>query len=124
MLGHPFALGAALEQNPHPPPRPKHATQEITPRRDAAMPHDLPLGGHDSNLTFLAVQIDGTILHGWLLLVSALFPQGVNHLCGAQATTHSRAATRFISSSWTFVPFVDLRALRGSSCPSWIFVFR
>jgi hypothetical protein len=32
------------------------------------MQRDFTLSGHNANLAFLRVQIDGTILHGWLLL--------------------------------------------------------
>src|SRR5688572_20480221 len=55
------------------------------------------------------MQIDGTMFHGWLLLLSALFTQGVTPTCGAQATTLV-AASRFISSLW----FALFRAAAGN----------
>jgi len=64
MLRHPFTLGRGFDQNPHPRPTPEHRRQAIPSRRNPAV-GDRSALGHDSNLTLVLVQVDGTIFHGW-----------------------------------------------------------
>jgi hypothetical protein len=110
MLGDPLTLGAALEQNAH-----RRAIaedpREVGPRRVApTLFHDRPVLTPDPKLTTPQMQIDGNILHGWLLLLSALFRQSDTPTCGAQATTSGGSQPLHL----IFLVFVVLRdALRG-----------
>jgi hypothetical protein len=60
------------------PPPAKGRDEPLPRRRDALVTHHGAVRVDDPNLTVSHVEIDGTIDHGWLLLLSALFPQGVN----------------------------------------------
>jgi hypothetical protein len=46
----------------------KHGGELSGPRRDPPLDDHRPVGRHDPNVAVLCVQIDGTLLHGWLLL--------------------------------------------------------
>src|SRR5262245_59488566 len=93
VLGDPFTLGRRLQQNAHPWPAPKYLCEAIARGRDALV-NDLPTLGHDTNLTFLLVEVDGTIVHGWspLLRLERVFAMwsGSYHL--------TKGTSRFILS--------------------------
>src|SRR6185295_18524368 len=96
MLRDPLAAGATLEQDPQRRPPAENLREARTRGRNASLQHDRTLAVDDPDLAFLRMQIDGTILHGWLLLVrlERVYP------CGAHATTQG-SASRFISSPWS-----------------------
>src|SRR5260221_13305124 len=88
MLRDPFAARATLEQNPQRRSTAEHLSQSRARRRDPSLHHDRTRSVDDPNLAFLRMQIDGTILHGWLLLCA--FERVT--LCGAHATTRDQPA--------------------------------
>ena len=67
-LRDPLAFRAGLEQNPDRPDARKRRHQPRRRRRHPALPPDASFAIHDANLAIPRVPIDGTILHGWLLL--------------------------------------------------------
>src|SRR5574339_541447 len=71
-LRHPLTLGAGLEQHAHPRPAAKYLRQALARRRDRPVEDHRPVGVHDPNQRFTRMQINGTILHGWLLRFCAL----------------------------------------------------
>src|SRR5216683_829803 len=85
MLRNPFAFCRCLDENPHARATPKDMRETIARRGDALVA-DLTILGHNANLTFLLVQVDGTILHGWSPLLRL---ERVSQ-CGAEATTSRR----------------------------------
>jgi hypothetical protein len=64
VLRHPLALGRRLEQNPHRASPFEQGREPLAGRRDASVDRLTALRD-DPDLTFLLVEIDGTILHGW-----------------------------------------------------------
>src|SRR6516225_7325394 len=86
VLRDPLTFGRRLQENSHRGPAPEHGRQAIAGRRDSPV-DDLTALPDNPDLTFLFVQIDGTILHGWSspLRLKSAFQQ-----CGAQATTSLR----------------------------------
>ena len=77
-LGDPLTLGAGLEQNPHRSVIGKdlrQAARALVTTADRA--GTAPVLVDDPNLAIPHVEIDGTIDHGWLLLMSAVFAHGV-----------------------------------------------
>jgi hypothetical protein len=64
VLRDPFTLGRRLNQNPYPRSAPKHTPQSIASGCNALVDR-LHRLSDNPNLTFLLVEIDGTILHGW-----------------------------------------------------------
>jgi hypothetical protein len=64
VLRDPLTLRRGLHENAHPRSTPEHVTEALTRGGDALVNH-LPVVGHDTNLTFSLVKIDGTILDGW-----------------------------------------------------------
>ena len=91
-LRHPLTLRAASSRirSGAGPGTPPSGVSRSSPRAARARPR--PSASTRRIWLVRAVQIDGTILHGWLLLLSALFPQGVT-------------------------PFVERKLPRGSSQP-------
>src|SRR4030095_12116921 len=75
-----------LEQNAHARPTPEHARQALARRRDPSV-DNLAILRQDSNLAFLLVKVDGTILHGWS---SPCALRARSARVGAQATTSLR----------------------------------
>jgi hypothetical protein len=76
-LCHPFTFGSRLEQDPHRAASLERPHQPLARRHHALIAQDRALRVDDPNQAMPHVQIDGTIDHGWLLLVlSALFLQG------------------------------------------------
>jgi len=68
VLRDPLTLRRGLYENAHPRSTPEHVTEALTRGGDALV-NNLPVVGHETNLTFSLVEIDGTILHGWSPLV-------------------------------------------------------
>ena len=67
-LRNPLALRGSFEQHPHRRVRRKQPG-ELLPGRGNPAVDDLAGVGHDSHLTLRAVEIDGTIRHGWPLFL-------------------------------------------------------
>ena len=68
MLSDPFAAATTLHQDSHRCPAGEDRRQALPRRRDSTFEYDRTVRLDDPNLAFLGVQVDGTILHGWLLL--------------------------------------------------------
>jgi hypothetical protein len=98
VLRDPLTLRRRLEQNAHPRPAPEHGRQTLTRGRDPSI-DDFTVLRHDSDLTFLLVKIDGTILPGWS---SPCASRARSASVGAQATTSLRrpAASSYLRASW------------------------
>jgi hypothetical protein len=64
VLRHPFTFSRGLDQDAGVWATPKERRQTIARRRDTTVDHFAALR-NDPHLTFLFVQVDGTILHGW-----------------------------------------------------------
>src|SRR5438270_7554954 len=86
VLRDPLTLGRGFQENSHPGPAPEHGRKAFAGRCNSSI-DDLTTLHDDADLTFLFVQVDGTILHGWSspLRLKSAFQQ-----CGAQATTSLR----------------------------------
>jgi hypothetical protein len=93
-LRHPLAFSPAFQQHAERRSCPKDRRQPLRGRRDACRQHDDALLIHNPNFTLSRMQIDGTILHGWLLLLRL---ERVS--LGGAETLPRDAASRFISSS-------------------------
>jgi hypothetical protein len=94
--GDPLAFRTGLQEDAHPGPPAEHRRELIGARDDAPLEHHRFVRRHDPNLAMLRVEIDGTIVHGWLLLcaLSAFIR------CGA-VRYHPGSAGRFIPSILT-----------------------
>src|SRR5436190_14935639 len=86
-LRDPLTLGAGLQQDPHRTVAAERLDQPRRGGRHALLSEDRAVGVDNANLAIPHVQIDGTIDHGWLLLLECPVSAGRNSVCGAQATT-------------------------------------
>jgi hypothetical protein len=66
--GDPLAFRTGLQEDAHPGAPAKHRGKLISARDDASLEDHRALRRHNANLAMLRVEIDGTIVHGWLLL--------------------------------------------------------
>src|SRR5262249_2799477 len=97
VLRDPLTLGRRLEQNAHARPTPEHRRQALACRSDPSVDDRTALQ-HDPNLTFLLVQVDGTILHGW----SSPCASGARSAVWSESYHHAQETSRFIlSTGWT-----------------------
>src|SRR5262249_22428796 len=64
VLRDPLTLSRGLQQNAHGRPPPEDARKPLARRRNPPV-DDLTALRDDPDLTFLLVEVDGTILHGW-----------------------------------------------------------
>src|SRR5687767_15333923 len=73
---HPLAFGPCLEHHPHPADPRKRRPQPFPRRRHALIADHGARRIDDPNLAIPHVQIDGTIDHGWLLLLECPVSSG------------------------------------------------
>ena len=93
--GDPFTVGRGLEQDARPGPLAEHGGDALRLGADPLLDELTPLSQH-ANLTFLLVDVDANMVHGWPLLSAALT---ACNCCGAvYATTSSERPAAFITS--------------------------
>src|SRR5690606_3110449 len=67
-LGDPFTVRPAFDQDPRARPPAKHVLELLDRRSHPPVEQHGPLLIHEPNERVTNVQINGTIVHGWLLL--------------------------------------------------------
>src|SRR6266545_8192107 len=68
---HPFTLGRGLEQDPAAGPVAEYGREALGLRADPLLDQLAPFG-QDTDLTFLLVDVNANMVHGWPLLSAAM----------------------------------------------------